>query len=61
MVVSDGRCVKLVADMHYEAQVQCVINYAALFLGQQIKKEATRNLKLTREQYLQVHLDLFSD
>ena len=48
-------------DIHYEAQVRCVINYATLFLGQKLKKEAARNLNLTREQYLQVNLDLFSD
>ena len=46
-VVSDTRCVKLVADMHYEAQVQCVINYAYAFLKQKLKKDVARNLKLT--------------
>ena len=51
-VVADNRCVKLVKDMHYEAQVQCVINYGAIFLKQKIKKEVARNLKLTRKQYL---------
>ena len=44
--------------MHYEAQVQSVINYGAMFLKQKIKKEVARNMKLTREQYLQVHLEL---
>ncbi|XP_039841357.1 uncharacterized protein LOC120701319 [Panicum virgatum] len=40
--------------MHYEAQVQCVINYCAHFLKQKIGKSEARDLKLTREQYLQV-------
>ena len=31
-VTSHNRCIKLVKDMHYEAQVQCVINYGAMFL-----------------------------
>lgn len=59
--VAHNRCYKLVKDMHYEAQVQCVINYGASFLRQKIKKEEARNLKLTKEQYLEVTLDLFSD
>ena len=60
-VTSHNRCIKLVKDMHYEAQVQCVINYGAMFLKQKIKKEVARNLKLTREQYLQVNLYLYLD
>ena len=36
-VTSHNRCIKLVKDMHYEAQVQCVINYDAMFLKQKIK------------------------
>ena len=31
-IVAHNRCVKLVKDMHYEVQVQCVINFCALFL-----------------------------
>jgi len=53
-IVADNRCVKLVKDMHYEAQVQCIINFCALFLKQKIGKPEARELKLTREQYLQV-------
>jgi len=53
-IVAHNRCVKLVKDMHYEAQVQCVINYCAHFLKQKIGKPEARELKLTREQYLQV-------
>jgi len=58
-VTSHNQCIKLVKDMHYEAQVQCVIKYGAMFLKQKIKKEVARNMKLTREQYLQVHLQLY--
>ncbi|XP_039803833.1 uncharacterized protein LOC120667912 [Panicum virgatum] len=53
-IVAHNQCVKLVKDMHYEAQVQCVINYCAHFLKQKIRKSEARDLKLTREQYLQV-------
>ena len=52
--MAHNRCVKLVKDMHYEAQVQCVINFCALFLKQKIGKPEAREFKLTREQYLQV-------
>ena len=47
--------------MHYEAQVQCVINYGAMFLKQKIKKEVARNMKLTQERHLQVNLQLYLD
>ena len=60
-IVAHNRCHKLMKDMHYEAQVQCVINYSAIFLKQKIKKEVARNMKLTREQYLQVNLYLYLD
>ena len=59
--MAHNRCRKLVKDMHYEAQVQCVINYYATFLRQRIKKEEARTVRLTREQYLQVNLDLLPD
>jgi len=58
-VTSHNRCIKLVKDMHYEMQVQCVINYGAMFIKEKIKKEVARNMKLTREQYLQVYLQLY--
>jgi len=54
VIVANNQCVKLVKDMHYEAQVQCIINFCALFLKQKIGKLEARELKLTREQYLQV-------
>ena len=53
-------CYKLVLDMHYEAQVQCVIDYAVNKLGRKMIKKEARTLKLTREEYLQVKLVLFS-
>ena len=58
VIVTHNRCVKLVKDMHYKAQVQCVINFSALFLKQKIEKADARDLKLTQEQYLQVTLNL---
>ena len=58
--VQESICKKLVRDMHYEAQVQCVINYGANKLGTKIPKGEARTLKLTREQYLEVKLGLFS-
>ena len=60
-VTSHNQCIKLVKDMHYEAQVQCVINYGAMFLKQKIKKEVARNMKLTQERHLQVNLQLYLD
>jgi len=57
-IVAHNRCVKLVKDMHYEALVQCVINYCAHFLKQKIGKTKARDLRLTREQYLQVSSNL---
>ncbi|CAO2202356.1 unnamed protein product [Urochloa humidicola] len=48
------RCMKLVKDMHYEAQIQCVVNYGAIFLHKKITKKGARNFRLTQEQYLQV-------
>ena len=59
--VQDTVCKKLVLDMHYEAQIQCVINYGAVKFGRKISKAEARTLKLTMEQYLEVKLDLFSD
>ncbi|CAN6344653.1 unnamed protein product, partial [Urochloa humidicola] len=33
------QCVKLVKDMHYEAQIQYVVNYGAIFLHRKITKK----------------------
>ena len=60
-VVAHNRCHKLVKDMLYEAQVQAVINYCATFEHRRVKKEEARHIKLTKEQYLLVNLDLFFD
>ena len=60
-VTSHNRCIKLVKDVHYNAPVQCFINYGAMFHKQKIKKEVARNMKLTREQHLQVNLQLYLD
>ena len=60
-IVAHNRCRKLVKDMHYESQVQCIINYCATVLHRRIKKEEARTMKLTQEQYLQVHLDKMSN
>ena len=57
-VVANNRCRKLVKDMHYEAQIQCVINYYGHILRKKITKDAARTVKLTREQYLQVNIEL---
>lgn len=57
--VANARCVKLVKDMHYEQQVQCIVNYEATFLHKKISKAAARKKKLTRQQYLDVSVDLF--
>ena len=59
--VQETVCKKLVMDMHYEAQIQCVINYGDVKFGQKISKAGARTLKLTMELYLEVKLDLFSD
>jgi hypothetical protein len=49
-------CKKLVLDMHYEARIQCVINYFASKLGKKMSKAEARTYKLTREQYEEVQL-----
>ena len=49
-------CKKLVLDMHYEAQVQCVIDHSVIKLGRKMYKPEARTVKLTREEYLQVKL-----
>lgn len=59
--VQDTVCKKLVLDMHYEAQVQCTINYTASRLRKKMSKAEARTVKLTQEQYEEVNLDLFSN
>jgi hypothetical protein len=60
--VQETLCKKLVLDMHYEAQVQCVINYSAAKWGKKMTKEEARTYRLTLEQYEEVKLHFsFSD
>lgn len=58
-MVAHAGCKKLVKDMHYEAQIQCVINYSAIHLRKPMKKNEARRYKLTKEQYLEVSVNLF--
>jgi hypothetical protein len=37
--------------MHYEAQVQCIINYSAAKWGKKMTKVEARTYRLTQEQY----------
>jgi hypothetical protein len=45
---------KLVVDQHYEVHIQAIVTYYDSVLGQRLKKDATRTMQLTRDQYLQV-------
>jgi len=55
MQVANKACYKLVADMLYEVHIQAVIDYRARIKKVKVKKEVARNMRLTREQYLQVN------
>jgi hypothetical protein len=60
--VQEMVCKKLVLDMHYEVQVQCVINYSAAKWGKKMTKAEARTYRLTQEQYEEVKLHFsFSD
>ena len=50
-------CYKLVKDMHYEARVQAIVTYKATYLGSKINKTQARNMRLTREEYIQVNIE----
>jgi hypothetical protein len=52
-VVASNRCKKIVVDMHYEARLQCIINYWA-GLGRKVRKADARTMTLTQEQYIAV-------
>ena len=54
MMVANTACYKLVADMLYEARVQTVVDYKARIEKVKVKKLAARDIRLTREQYVQV-------
>ena len=45
----------MVADMLYEAHIQAVIDYMAKIEKARIYKGPARDIRLTREQYLQVN------
>ena len=53
-MVANTACYKLVADMLYEARVQAVVDYKACNENVAVKKPAARDIRLTREQYVQV-------
>jgi len=52
--VANTACVKLV---HYEARVQAIITYCTRFEQRKVKKEVARNMRLTREQFLQINIE----
>ena len=55
--VSNNACYKLVADMHYETRILAIITYSAHIERLKVKKEVARNMRLTREQFLQVNIE----
>jgi hypothetical protein len=55
-LVASKECKKLVKDLHYEARVQAIIRYNAVFLGTKVIKADTRKMMLTKEQYLEVNI-----
>ena len=55
MQVSSKACYKLVVDMHYEARIQAIIDYKAKIEKVRIYKGPTRDIRLTRKQYLRVN------
>ena len=55
--VANKACFKLVKDKHYVACVQAVITYHANFLNARVPKIEVRNMRLIREQYMQVHIE----
>ena len=54
MMVANTVYYKLVADMLYEARIQAVVDYKAHIENVSVKKPAARDIRLTREQYVQV-------
>ena len=53
-MVANTACYKLVADMLYELHVQAIVDYKARIEKLNVKKPAARDIRLTREQYVQV-------
>jgi hypothetical protein len=58
-VVATTSCKKLVVDMHYEAQIQAIVNYHSSVLREKVTKQQARTIPLTRDQYLQVKSCMF--
>ena len=48
---------KLMKHMHYGARVQAIVAYNTTYLKVKINKTDARNMRLTREQYLQVNIE----
>ena len=48
---------KLVADMHYKTRIQAIVTYCSHIEGRKVKKEFARNMRLMREQFLQVNIE----
>jgi len=59
MMVANTVCYKLVADMLYEARIQSVVDYKARIENVSVKKPAARDIRLTREQYVQVSVQYY--
>ena len=55
MQVASKACYKLVEDMLYETRIQAVIDYKARVEKVKIYQGPARDIRLTREQYLQVN------
>ena len=55
MQVASKACYKLVVDMLYEARIQAIIDYKAKIKKVSIYKGPARDIRFTREQYLQVN------
>ena len=53
-MVASKACYKLVQDMNYEAGITAIITYKADCKHEKVPKEAARNMRLTREQFLEV-------
>ena len=55
--VDNIACYKLVADMHYKTRIQAIVTYCSHIEGRKVKKEFARNMRLIREQFLQVNIE----
>ena len=53
--VTTKACKKLVTDMHHEVRIQAIVTYYGSKLGERKTIKDTREMQLTREQYLEVN------